>query len=543
MLGRSLFALILTVFALSSCAPIAALRETRVRTVKVEGLTVTIKSAQESLALASKVEKKQPIAALSHCLAAAESSARDLQENPKDKDALKIHNFALDRVFGIIRKHNLDPWSQPLQAGSYKLTNKKDARASWNPALYEFVPNDQLEVGGSYLTKRVTREGLGSSLVVMGKNELREDLKRFSNAPRIYYGITAVARFNKGICTIQFYDPLDMEKVTAHGHEFPLAADFTTPLAVMLTKEKPQKLGLARLLNPGKYADTAQISRMRPYDPERIPVLLVHGLLDTTATWAPMINALRDDPVLRKKYQIWTFSYPSGYPYPYSAALLRNELNEINKAYPGHKPIVYVGHSMGGMIGKLMLQDSGMNLWNTFLSKSPEELDMAPEKKQLLKNILIFDSRDEISRSIFICAPHQGSELASGWIGRMGSRLVKLPSTMIGLADLMKDVLLMDDMEMQARSFPTSIDTLSPTNRFVVAANKLPIKPGVPYHTISGNRGKGIIPDCSDGVVPYWSSHLEGAESELIVPYNHGAHQKPEAINEVIRILKKHAGR
>ena len=45
-------------------------------------------------------------------------------------------------------------------------------------------------------------------------------------------------------------------------------------------------------------------------------------------------------------------------------------------------------------------------------------------------------------------------------------------------------------------------------------------------------------PDSKDGVVPYWSSHMDGAESELIVPSGHSAHQNALAIEEVDRILK-----
>ena len=47
----------------------------------------------------------------------------------------------------------------------------------------------------------------------------------------------------------------------------------------------------------------------------------------------------------------------------------------------------------------------------------------------------------------------------------------------------------------------------------------------------------------SDGIVPYWSSHMETAQSELVVPSSHSAHQNPQAITEVKRILKENAGR
>ena len=68
--------------------------------------------------------------------------------------------------------------------------------------------------------------------------------------------------------------------------------------------------------------------------------------------------------------------------------------------------------------------------------------------------------------------------------------------------------------------------------------NKLPIE--VPYHSIIGNRGLDQTPlvKSSDGVVPYWSSHLEGADSELIVPTGHDAFKSPLSVTEVLRILK-----
>ena len=66
------------------------------------------------------------------------------------------------------------------------------------------------------------------------------------------------------------------------------------------------------------------------------------------------------------------------------------------------------------------------------------------------------------------------------------------------------------------------------------------MKPSVPYHSIIGDRGKGDAPNSSDGVVPYWSSHLKDARSEKIVPSGHGSHENPEGIAELARILRQH---
>ena len=86
----------------------------------------------------------------------------------------------------------------------------------------------------------------------------------------------------------------------------------------------------------------------------------------------------------------------------------------------------------------------------------------------------------------------------------------------------------------------TSDKGLSPTNPLYKALDRIPI--AIPHHTIIGDRGKGDTPNSSDGVVPYSSSHLAGAESEVIVPDGHGGFKHPLAIQELRRILLLHAG-
>src|SRR4030095_1930850 len=129
--------------------------------------------------------------------------------------------------------------------------------------------------------------------------------------------------------------------------------------------------------------------------------------------WVPMINMLRSDPEIRRRYQVWFYSYPSGYPYPYSAAIMREQLDAINAAYPGHKKVVLIGHSMGGVISRTMLTDSGMTLWNATFKLPPDQLKVSEKSRELLTKALIFKHRDEVGRAIFISAPHRGSELAT----------------------------------------------------------------------------------------------------------------------------------
>jgi pimeloyl-ACP methyl ester carboxylesterase len=250
-----------------------------------------------------------------------------------------------------------------------------------------------------------------------------------------------------------------------------------------------------------------------------------------------MINRLRGDEKIRRNYQFWFYSYPSGYPYPYSASILRHELDAAEKRFPLRKKMVVIGHSMGGCISRLLITDTGDKLWMKLFNKPPEQVPLSPEGRKIFTDALIFKHRPEIGRVIFISAPLRGSDLASNWLGRIGSSLVRAPSTLLRAGNSLLKITTFQSGDLKLKRIPNSVDTLAPNNRFVKAINTIPITPGIPYHTIMGDRGRGDAPNSSDGVVPYWSSHMDGAKSELIVPSAHPAHQNRQAIQEVQRIL------
>src|SRR5260370_38470883 len=97
--------------------------------------------------------------------------------------------------------------------------------------------------------------------------------------PAIYYGVTGVAEFEGSRCVLSIKDPLATETVSVEGHTYPLAANYTAALAMLLAKEKPQKLGFVRLLRPQEYPATFRVARMGPYHPEKKAVRVIHALL------------------------------------------------------------------------------------------------------------------------------------------------------------------------------------------------------------------------------------------------------------------------
>jgi pimeloyl-ACP methyl ester carboxylesterase len=406
--------------------------------------------------------------------------------------------------------------------------------------LYDLIPTDGLNFHGAYVKDDVKKDGIGAPLVAV-RHLTAEQAAALFMPPAIYYSVTGVAEFEGSRCVLSIKDPLAAETARVEGHTYPLAANFTASSALLLAHEKPQKLGFARLLRPQEYAATFRVARMEPYNPKKAVVLVIHGLMDTPATWVPMLNDLRGDKDIRRNYQFWFYSYPSGYPYPYSALILREELDAIEKKYPLRKPMVVVGHSMGGCISRTLITDTGNKLWIEAFGRPPAETEMPAESKHLLEEALIFKHRPEIGRVIFMSTPHRGSDLASNWIGRIGSMLVRTPTRMLSIGQTIRAGLKPDPAALQLKRFPNSVDTLAPNNRFVVAINKIPIAPGIPYHTILGDRGRGDSPNSSDSVVAYWSSHLDGAASQRIVPSNHSSPLNPEAMAEVHRILTLNA--
>ena len=490
-------------------------------------------------------ERAKPLAAMGDCLEALQSASDELKRNPTNTTAVRDYDFGVSRIFQIIHDAKLDPWTQPLAVptarGEFVLTYKPDPRPEWNPALYEFTPADEFDVGGKYVSERTTRDGIGAPIVAVEREESKN--ARGKVAPsRIYRTVSAIAQFHGHRCVIEFYDPLDKETVSFYRHTVPLSADFTVPLAVMLQQTDPAKHELWRVLNPEKYANTATIERLQPYSPNKTVVLVIHGLKDSQATWTPMINKLRGDPFIRKNYQFWFYSYPSGYPFPYSAAILRQELDEVEKEFPRLRPMVVIGHSMGGCISRVLLTDSGNQLWMKIFGRPPDEVPLSPKTRQYFSQELFFKHRPEIGRVIFIAAPLRGADMASGWIGRLASFIINEPTPSSEASqEMLRVTSNIREEELKPKRRANSVDSLSPKSRFVIALNTIPLKPGVPYHTIIGDRGRGDSPNSSDGVVPYWSSHMRNAKTEDIVPSDHNAHQNPQAIEDVMRILKKYA--
>jgi pimeloyl-ACP methyl ester carboxylesterase len=541
--ARFLLPLTIALLALGGCTQYSKVH----RTDRPGDLAVTARQRD----LAAELRRQDdPLARIGAYLQEADEARRDLARNPGDVRRRSDYNFAVARIMDIISREKLAPWDRPLACPGpdgrvWRLRLTPPYRqAEYHPSNFEFTPSDRYNFRGKLVGERVLKQGLGAPLVVESTDLDYIKLDRFAQGNRLFYGFTALAKLKGTDAEIVLLDPLSRETVTMDGRTHQLAGDFQGPLALALAELHPRRRELAAFFSPQKFEDRARLARLQPYDPRKIPVLFIHGLTNSPATWAPVVEFLRGDPNIRKNYQFWYFSYPTGLPYPLTAAMLRQQLAEIRKKYPGHKDIVVIGHSMGGMISRMLVTDSGTKLWDTFFDSPPDELPFSEETRRMMAGSLIFQRVPHIGRVIFVSASHRGSYMATDFFGRLGAAIVGQPIAEEQVY-LQAATHLRPELRTGRKRLPNSVDLLDPDNPFLRTLDTLPVSPRVPFHSLIGDRGRGGYldrskPQSSDGIVPYWSSHMPGAQSERVIPSGHWSHLHPLGMVEINRILVDH---
>jgi len=471
-------------------------------------------------------------AAAGELLEGIHQAARTLRTG--DESALSVYNYLTSRLVEHLSETQIlteNGARLPATETTYTLRlNKPEDLTFLHRRIYAA---DRINFYGRHAYAESVKPGIGAPIV--STKPIDDDLQL--ELSDYYRNLTALVRFRGNQAELFLADPYKVESFDVGNRHYELAANYSATASLMLSHERIDKLGFVRLLNPSKFDNTSRITAVQPYDPERIPVIFVHGLQDSPSTWAPMYFGLMADEKIRTRYQFWTFSYPSGYPYPKSASIFRDELAKVRALYPDHKDIVLIGHSMGGLISRLMITDAGEQIWKGIFGQPPSVTPIEGPSAEILTKAAIFSAQPQIDRVIYIAAPHQGSEMARGVISLVASKIVTLPDTFADLRDDLVFRSTADRAGMALDRVPNSIDTLSPGSLFIQQVNKIPTEPHVPVHSIIGDLGLG-----SDGVVAYWSSHIENAESEKIITATHYVHQHPEAIREAHRILLDHVG-
>jgi pimeloyl-ACP methyl ester carboxylesterase len=290
------------------------------------------------------------------------------------------------------------------------------------------------------------------------------------------------------------------------------------------------------------------LSLLNPYERGKIPVVFIHGLWSNTSSWHRMIVALEGDPEINTRFQFWTFGYSTGDPVPYSAHLLRRNLDDArsrldpDRSDTAFDRMVIVGHSMGGLLSKMMAADAGDTLWRVVSDRPFSELAGQKDDIDLFRGGLLFKARPEVRRVIFIATPHRGSHFDRGAIQHIGARLVRVADPLQAAHHRLVSCNEPDFFRDHFRkAIPSSIDELEWGSPILTGLSRIPILPAIKVHSIIAVRRESPPADRTDGLVRYDSAHIDGVISEKVVASGHLCQERPEVIGEVRRILAEHS--
>src|ERR1700731_1873972 len=230
-------------FLSDGCTPLASVKRTQTRFASTGG---ELAGADKYLTRASKLGERQPLVALCDDLRAARIATNALDRDRNDSEALSLYNFAIARSVENVQRAQVEPWRHSIKVqdgdDEFVLTTPSPVDSEHDPSNYQLVPSDSLRVGGKFFRKPSRIPGIGAPIVAVGRGQNPQSRRRYE-LTRIYAGVTAVVNFRGHQARLEFVDPFSTDRVTVNDHSFRLAADFDTPLALLLKRERPDKLG------------------------------------------------------------------------------------------------------------------------------------------------------------------------------------------------------------------------------------------------------------------------------------------------------------
>lgn len=461
----------------------------------------------------------------------------------------KIYNASCAEAAALIHEMIRGKGNSIRIPDSYDVT-VRDVHAR-NFLIQEKVhPSERVEVKN--LKEEIIMPGIGGALVAYTSkaNEMYSGDPNISSEG-LTLSLTSVLSFPEpGKAVLEIRDPEYEDDLVIGEVPLKLTSDYTTPLAYLSSQAPKRSVSFEAMINPAENEWIRGLFRFEPVDSKQIPVVFIHGLQSSPRIWKDVYLKIIRDEKIRENYQFWCYRYPTGYGVGFNAQRFRAAFEECMKLHdpggtnPNFNETILVGHSMGGLLTSASIRSSEDIIWNLLSDReSPEELNLDEATRKELESAIFFEPLPQVSRAVFMAVPHRGSRLASGAPGKLGASLIRLPLDLISSVGSSEENLEgLTSFGIEAfTSNMTSIDALKPHGWQLETLLTLPISERVTMHSIIGRvKEHRALDKSSDGVVPYWSSHLDGVESELVVKSCHNVPECPEAIAELQRILHLH---
>ena len=350
----------------------------------------------------------------------------------------------------------------------------------------------------------------------------------------------------KGFCRIEVVNSRVYSTIKVSGKEIPLAGDFSAAYQEMLERDLSSKLWIMGFLDGDRESKFQGLYMAEPYNPDKIPVVFVHGLLSTPATWMETMNELDQIPGIKERYQFWFYMYPTSGSILLNGTDLRENLQRTihhldpKNTNPALKHMVLIGHSMGGLLARLQVVYSDDKLYSGLCRVPFNELQGKPTVLELAKKTLFFDPNPNVSHVVYIGTPHNGSPLSFTPTGRLGSLIAHTPSWQKNFRSELNEQnpnAFLPAFKIQSQ--PNSIDMLGFENPFLKVFQGLRPSEHIQVHSIAGDLNQLFESRKGDSVVPLTSALATKSDTVTIVQERHmELHHHPKTISEITRILQ-----
>ncbi len=473
-------------------------------------------------------------------------------EGASDDAARSRYNRAVSRVFADLRKSGPPAvWEGAIEAagGAFEWAER------WSSGpLASFSGWDEVRPASAAKRDKIRTPAVGDGLgvpvvLIRERREGRPTAWPFEPPTGVHNAATLViAESLLGKPVLKIVDPRTTPALAVGNVKRPVAFDFSAPLEWSVGAPLMHKFDLGGVFRPDRQEPFAGLFTPERYDPKRIPVVFIHGFESAPHIFENPVNELAADPELRQRYQAWYFLYPTGLPVPTSAARLREALDEASRYATWHgggstfQQTVLVGHSMGGLLAKFQVVDSGDTLWNACFTKPAKDTPLPEASMARMQRALVFKHRPYVSRVIFITTPHRGSEMAEKKLIQPLVGLIRLPDR---VRMVQRDLAALGPAYIQPDFFALSgfgargVPSMSTRYPIIRALDTLPIH--AHCDSILADRGKsdGDRSKGFDGYVHYSSAHLPAADYEVILPVHHLCIEHPILGAELARLLKQ----
>jgi len=284
-----------------------------------QGSASPLAAAERRLALAerhgSNVEG-QAGEYLSVAKIAEEQLASNPNSDPAKSSAVKLYNratadLATDLPLLIRQERNSRTLSlKDAQTGQInQLQLEYGGKGEFSPAFFQqILIADRVDKKG--MKDDAVRTGLGGEVVgVHQSSSLDTSPARLEPRKGVRAAVTVILDVDRsGQEHLRLLDPTKMDDVVLDKKRYALAGDFTAANA-SYGRINEIWIGLLNMVRGEHMVGTAGLLLLQPFDPEKIPVIFVHGLLSSPYVWRNTANSLNVDPEIRQRYQFWVFSY------------------------------------------------------------------------------------------------------------------------------------------------------------------------------------------------------------------------------------------